>query len=60
VINSALPLVSKTLVQIPFFCSYPAVAGEDPNDFFCTYSPTTGALVQDNDAGLCEGQAALA
>ena len=22
----------------PIFCSYPAVVGEDPNDFFCTYS----------------------
>ena len=22
----------------PIFCSYPAVEGEDPNDFFCTYS----------------------
>jgi hypothetical protein len=37
----------------PIFCSYPAVPGENPNDFFCTYSATTGVLVQDNDAGLC-------
>ena len=22
----------------PIFCSYPAVAGEDANDFYCTYS----------------------
>ena len=43
----------------PLFCSYPAVAGEDPNDFFCTYSLTTGALVQDHDAGLCPGNAVL-
>jgi len=35
------------------FCSYPAVPGEDPNDFFCNYSDTTGALTDDNDAGLC-------
>jgi hypothetical protein len=37
----------------PIFCSYPAVPGENPNDFSCTYSFTTGALVTDNDAGLC-------
>src|SRR5215467_3965009 len=37
----------------PIFCSYPAVPGENPNDFSCSYSATTGALVQDNDAGLC-------
>ena len=41
----------------PIFCSYPAVEGEDPNDFFCTYSATTGALVEDHDAGLCEPNA---
>jgi hypothetical protein len=41
----------------PIFCSYPAVPGEDPHDFFCTYSKTTGALVQDNDAGLCTANA---
>ena len=38
----------------PIFCSYPAVAGENPMDFFCDYSATTGALTTDNDAGLCE------
>jgi hypothetical protein len=27
----------------PIFCSYPAFEGEDPNDFFCTYSFFTGA-----------------
>jgi hypothetical protein len=37
----------------PTFCSYPAFSGENPNDFFCTYSATTGALTQDNDAGFC-------
>jgi hypothetical protein len=41
----------------PIFCSYPAVPGENPNDFFCTYSKTTGVLVQDNDAGLCQPNA---
>jgi hypothetical protein len=35
------------------FCSYPAFEGENPNDFFCTYSAGTGALVTDNDAGFC-------
>ncbi|EDR01552.1 uncharacterized protein LACBIDRAFT_295587 [Laccaria bicolor S238N-H82] len=39
------------------FCSYPAVAGEDANDFFCKYSETTGALTQDHDAGLCAATA---
>jgi len=39
------------------FCSYPAVPGEDPNDFFCRYDPLTGALVLDNDAGLCPASA---
>jgi K319L-like, PKD domain len=41
----------------PIFCSYPAVAGEDPHDFYCTYSATTGALVEDHDAGLCQPNA---
>ena len=49
--------VSDTTTD-PIFCSYPAVSGEDPYDFFCRYSKTTGALVQDNDAGLCPGSAA--
>src|SRR5262249_27857298 len=35
------------------FCSYPAVPGEDPHDFYCTYNTGTGVLVTDNDAGLC-------
>jgi hypothetical protein len=34
-------------------CSYPVFSGEDPNDFFCRYSVTTGALLQDHNAGLC-------
>jgi hypothetical protein len=39
------------------FCSYPAVSGENPNDFFCTYNLATGALIADNDAGLCQPSA---
>ena len=38
----------------PIFCSYPAVPGEDPNDFFCTYSQSDGALVEDHDAAVCQ------
>ena len=41
----------------PIFCSYPAVAGEDPNDFFCTYSKSTGLLVEEHDSGLCQPNA---
>ncbi|KAF8185448.1 hypothetical protein BJ912DRAFT_927477 [Pholiota molesta] len=51
------PLAENNLTTDPIFCSYPAFAGEDPNDFFCTYSKTTGALVQDADAGFCPGTA---
>jgi hypothetical protein len=39
------------------FCSYPAVPGENPNDFFCTYDFNTGTLVTDNDAGFCPANA---
>ncbi|GFZ52299.1 hypothetical protein JCM24511_10072 [Saitozyma sp. JCM 24511] len=35
------------------FHSFPAFPGENPNDFYCTYSPTSGALVEDHDAGFC-------
>jgi hypothetical protein len=35
------------------FCSYPGIPPGDPLDFYCTYSDSTGALVTDNDAGLC-------
>jgi hypothetical protein len=41
----------------PMFCSYPAEEGEDPNDFFCTYSKITGVLVEDHNAGLCQPNA---
>jgi len=39
------------------FASYPAFAGENPNDFFCDYSNSSGALTDDNDAGFCPGTA---
>ena len=35
------------------FGSYPAFAGENPDDFFCTYNDSNGALITDNDAGFC-------
>jgi hypothetical protein len=42
------------------FASYPAVSGENPNDFFCDFSASTTSasgdsltLTLDNDAGLC-------
>jgi hypothetical protein len=51
--EAGFPLGQSDLTTDPIFCSYPAVPGENPNDFFCTYSKSTGALVQDSDAGLC-------
>ncbi|KAF8181810.1 hypothetical protein BJ912DRAFT_906639 [Pholiota molesta] len=51
--NGGFPLGESDVTTNPIFCSYPAVPGENPNDFFCTYSMTTGVLVQDHDAGLC-------
>ena len=51
------PLGQSDISTDPIFCSYPAVEDEDPNDFFCTYSQSTGALVTDNDAGLCVASA---
>ena len=47
------------------FASYPAVPGENPNDFYCKYSVSTStsldqsALSVDNDAGLCPGNTSL-
>lgn len=52
------PLGTSNATADPIFCSYPAFVGEDPNDFFCTYSATTGALVTDNNAGFCPATAA--
>jgi hypothetical protein len=46
------------------FGSYPAFAGEDPFDFYCTYSVSTTTsgdsvgLNADHDAGLCPGTGA--
>jgi len=46
------------------FASYPAVPGEDPNDFFCTYQAAASnggdsyTITQDHDAGLCPGTVA--
>ncbi|KAF8152859.1 hypothetical protein K438DRAFT_1863962 [Mycena galopus ATCC 62051] len=39
------------------FCSYPAFAGENEDDFDCTYNDATGNLITDNDAGFCPGSA---
>jgi hypothetical protein len=51
------PLGTSNTSSNPIFCSYPAVSGEDPKDFYCEYSATTGALVTDHDAGLCPANA---
>jgi hypothetical protein len=40
-----------------YFASFPAVPGENPNDFFCTYNAPSGFLITDNDAGLCPNTA---
>ncbi|KAG8871420.1 hypothetical protein FRB98_000779 [Tulasnella sp. 332] len=39
------------------FCSYPSIVNQDPNDFFCTYNDSTGALVQEHDNGFCPSTA---
>jgi hypothetical protein len=57
--NANFPLDYSDTSGNPIFCSYPIFSGENPFDFFCTYSATTGVLVQDNDAGLCPGTAVL-
>ena len=57
--TNALGQITSWNISEGIFASYPAVAGEDPNDFFCDYraSTTTGgnslSLTLDNDAGLC-------
>jgi hypothetical protein len=48
---------STNTASNPIFCSFPAFSGENPDDFYCTYSPSTGALVTDNDAGFCPATA---
>ena len=55
--EAGFPLGDTDYTTDPFFCSYPAFPGENPNDFYCTYSATTGALVTDNDAGFCPATA---
>ncbi|KAF8960461.1 hypothetical protein BDZ97DRAFT_1629475, partial [Flammula alnicola] len=55
--DAGFPLGSNDITSSPIFCSYPAFSGEDPNDFFCTYSKVTGALIEDHDAGFCPGSA---
>jgi hypothetical protein len=55
--EAGFPLGNSDTTSNPIFCSYPAFSGENPNDFFCTYNPTTGVLVTDNDAGFCPGTA---
>ncbi|KAF8163957.1 hypothetical protein BJ912DRAFT_1068686 [Pholiota molesta] len=57
--NLNFALGASDLTVDPIFCSYPAVPDESPSDFFCTYSKTTGALVEDHDAGLCPPSAPL-
>jgi hypothetical protein len=58
--NAGFPLGSGSdATGDPLFCSYPAFPSENPFDFFCTYSSTTGALVQDSNGGLCPSNADL-
>jgi hypothetical protein len=56
---AGFPVGQTNTSEDPIFCSYPAFAGQDPNDFFCTYSLTTGALATDDDAGFCTANAPL-
>jgi hypothetical protein len=59
--TDALGNITSWDISEELFASYPAVSGENPNDFFCTYSVTTtnagdhATLTQDHDAGLCPG-----
>jgi hypothetical protein len=56
--NGSGQITSWTITE-PVFASYPAFAGENPNDFFCRYNAITQnigdslILTQDNDAGFC-------
>ncbi len=54
---AGFPLGTSDTSTDPIFCSYPAFSGENPGDFYCTYSAGTGSLVTDNDAGFCPGTA---
>ncbi|KJA20629.1 hypothetical protein HYPSUDRAFT_42941 [Hypholoma sublateritium FD-334 SS-4] len=55
--EAGFSLANTNLASDPIFCSYPAVPGENQDDFFCTYSATNGHLVTDNDAGFCPSSA---
>ncbi|KZP04963.1 hypothetical protein FIBSPDRAFT_806182 [Athelia psychrophila] len=57
--GAGFPLGDTSDTNGILFCSYPAVPGESPEDFYCDYNDTTGALVTDNDAGLCPSGADL-
>lgn len=41
----------------PIFCSYPAIPGGDPNQYFCLYDANGGGLIQDNNGGACPSSA---
>jgi hypothetical protein len=55
--NAAGQITSWSISE-PYFASYPAFAGENPNDFFGSYTVTTTttgdsvALTFDNDSGF--------
>ena len=57
--TNALGQITSWNISEGIFASYPAVSGENPNDFFCNYSASTTTsgdhltLTLDNDAGLC-------
>jgi hypothetical protein len=57
--TNAFGLITSWNISEFFFASYPAVAGENPTDFFCNYTGSTASggsslkLTLDNDAGLC-------
>jgi hypothetical protein len=55
--EAEFPLGSNSDSGGVLFCSYPAFAGENPNDFYCDYNDQTGALTTDNDAGFCPATA---
>jgi hypothetical protein len=59
--TNALGRITSWNFTETMFASYPAVAGENPNDFFCNYtvsstsSTDSATLTLDNDAGFCPG-----
>lgn len=55
--GAAFPLGENENDGTTLFCSYPTFAGQNPRDFFCEYSSTTGALTEDDDAGFCPNSA---